>query len=149
MAVGVRVPLPVPNSGPECSKAGELDSKSDWCGSIPYGAANEEYSLMVRQPYRAPVGFVSSIMGIRRFDPYYSSPLSFFKEWNKMNTTYICVDEYDQVGRGSTLKEAYAKYKDHGGDDEINDCTFYQATEITVEVQILPVSVPVKKTAAK
>ena len=51
-------------------------------------------------------------------------------------------DEY--TGTGATLEQAFDELKDNTNDRiDIEDCTFYEATEIKVEAKIVKIEVPV------
>lgn len=57
---------------------------------------------------------------------------------------YICTDDGYIAGVGKTLRIAFDTYVDNGGDEPIEDCVFWDASPIEVEVRIEKKEVPVK-----
>ena len=49
---------------------------------------------------------------------------------------YICTDDTGIYGNGITLSFAYSNYEYNGGENRIENCTFYEAIEIEVEAII-------------
>jgi hypothetical protein len=55
-----------------------------------------------------------------------------------MSKTIICLGENNDYyfGNGKTPKEAYENYKKNGGDDNLDQCKFFEAEEIEIEIII-------------
>lgn len=53
-------------------------------------------------------------------------------------TVFICLDPDRQlVGQGTTLKAAFEEYEANGGEEKANECEFYEATPVEIEVQLV------------
>ena len=54
---------------------------------------------------------------------------------NCTNKLFICTDGCN-MGKGKTLTEAYRNYYENGS-DSFDQCTFYEASEIKVELKAI------------
>ena len=55
-----------------------------------------------------------------------------------MSKTIICHGEENDYyfGNGKTPKEAYENYRGNGGDDSLDQCKFFEAEEVEIEIII-------------
>jgi len=57
---------------------------------------------------------------------------------------FICMDNSQCSGKGQTPDEAYKDYENYHGNDTLDDCIFFEAEEIKVEIKIQRVETVVK-----
>ena len=62
---------------------------------------------------------------------------------------FICIDTNQCAGHGKTLDEAFKDYQEYHDNDEIGECTFFEAEEIKVEVKIHRVESIIKAPAKR
>ena len=60
---------------------------------------------------------------------------------------FICMDSRQCTGQGQTLEKAYKDYGTYHGYDSLDECRFFKAEEVNVEIKLQRVEIVVKDPA--